>query len=229
MADDKRYGMSEYQMNLVLDAIDAGSMWLALLTTLPTNPDGTGLVEASGGNYGRTAIAFDAASVGAMANTAEEVIPAAGATADLGTILGYAIYDAETVGNLVWYMPLMLGEVLGSADTEFTITNPNGSVMRYTWTTVGTDPGITSAKPAAGDMALINAQNFSAENNVYALVIDSDANWFEIANPDGTAEATVTLGTGSLARRYTTTKACGANDQIKVAAGELVLRMNELI
>jgi len=178
---DKRFFLSEYQADRILDAIDTDGQWLALLTTLPTNPDGTGLVEASGGNYGRASVAFDAASVGVMANTAAEYVPSAASTADLGTIVGWALYDAETGGNLVAYGELMLGESLGSSDTQFDITNPSGSIMRYTWDTTGTDPEITSAKPAAGDLVLINAQNFSAENNVVALVIDSGTNWFEIA------------------------------------------------
>lgn len=78
---DKRFWMSEYQANSVLDQIDTDGMFLALLTALPSQPDGTGLVEASGGNYARQSVAFDAAVNGRMANTSDVQVPASAATA----------------------------------------------------------------------------------------------------------------------------------------------------
>ena len=94
--------------NAVLDRVFAGATLnvptvyqIALLTTLPTAPDGTGLVEVStfGTNYARInvnadATRFPAAASRSISNGSQWLWPASGvATVDWGRILGFAMYD----------------------------------------------------------------------------------------------------------------------------------------
>lgn len=86
----------------------------------------------------------------------------------------------------------------GGATTEFTITNPTGTTFRYTWTTVGTDPVITAITFPIGVKLYIKGQNFNAGNNGVFTITGSGANYFEVTNAAGVAEATKTIGTGFL-------------------------------
>jgi hypothetical protein len=86
----------------------------------------------------------------------------------------------------------------GDATTEFTITNPSGTTFRYTWTTVGTDPVISATTFPVGAKLYIKGQNFNAGNNGVFTITASGANYFEVTNAAGVAEATKTIGTGFL-------------------------------
>lgn len=113
-------GASNYLANKILDHIfqrsddiDLGvGVWLALSTTEP-NDDGTGVSEPSGDNYSRVLIGYygqtltykmDAAVAGVTTNgdaiQFPEVRDGSG-TGDWGTITHYAMYDAETGGNML--------------------------------------------------------------------------------------------------------------------------------
>lgn len=89
------------------------TVYLALFTDDPTDA-GTG-TEVSGGSYAREAAAFDAAAAGATANTSN--IPFTTATGSWGTISHWGIYDAATVGNLLWHGDFDVGKAIGSGDT----------------------------------------------------------------------------------------------------------------
>lgn len=85
------------------------NVYVALLTTNPTKNDGTGLVECSDSGYARLAIAnadWSAISLNAD-NTHDQISNSSallyGAAAVSYTVVGLAIYDALTVGNLLWY------------------------------------------------------------------------------------------------------------------------------
>lgn len=89
-------------------ALDTGAnRWLALLTALPTTNTGTGLVEVTGGAYARVAVTattdWGAISTAADNLTRQVSISAAKsfpqATANWGTIVGWALMDAATAGN----------------------------------------------------------------------------------------------------------------------------------
>lgn len=86
------------------------NLYVALLTAVPTKNDGTGLTEVSGSSYARQAIAssgWSAISQAAdsihdqISNSAAVTFPAVTTTSY--TVVGVAIYDAATVGNLLWY------------------------------------------------------------------------------------------------------------------------------
>lgn len=93
---------------------------------------------------------------------------------------------------------------IGAADTQFDITNPSGTTIRYTWDTTGTDPGITAAAFPVGTKVYINAQNFNAANNSTGeadgtfSVTGSGTNYIEITNAAGVVESNKTIGTGSM-------------------------------
>lgn len=99
------------------------SLWVALLTT-PTNKDDSTGVEVSGGSYARQEILVDPASwddsTGARTNAAAIVFPQA--TANWGTIVGFALYDDETAGNLSYWGLLTRTVIISLGDhREFPI------------------------------------------------------------------------------------------------------------
>ena len=75
------------------------SVYLGLFTVAPT--DAGGGTEVSGAGYARQVTAFDAASGGAITNTAAESFTASGG--DYGTVVASGVFDALTGGNLLGY------------------------------------------------------------------------------------------------------------------------------
>lgn len=106
----------------------AATLYVALLTTTPSDGAGTGLVEVTVGNgYIRKAVTFDAAAtstgvapqpspagIGFTKNSAEVLFNVA--SASWGTINGVGIYDAESGGNLWWYGDLVASKTVGIDD-----------------------------------------------------------------------------------------------------------------
>jgi hypothetical protein len=95
------------------------TLYVALFTVLPTAA-GTGGTEVTGGSYARGAVTndatnFPAASGGAKSNGTVITFPAA--TADWGTIVGFGIYDASTVGNLLYFSALTTAREVLNLDT----------------------------------------------------------------------------------------------------------------
>lgn len=98
------------------------NFYVALLTTMPTHADMTSAVEVSGDGYARQAIPTSTSSWGApttlgdfvteqIANTPMIVFPA-DTTANWGTIVGIAIFDALTAGNAWRYGALNASQVI---------------------------------------------------------------------------------------------------------------------
>ena len=90
------------------------TVYVALLTTNPTDDTGTALVEVSGGAYARQAIVGSsgwssiAPVSGGSGTTPEQMSNSAVITfptpsANWGTITGIALYDASTAGNLLYW------------------------------------------------------------------------------------------------------------------------------
>jgi hypothetical protein len=72
------------------------TLYVALYTTTPVDA-GTGGVEVTGGSYARQTIAFGASAAGVIANTGTITytnLPAC-------TVVGFAILDALTAGNML--------------------------------------------------------------------------------------------------------------------------------
>lgn len=111
---------SNYLENALLDYVlrntgtpTSVTVYLALFTTDPTDAD-TG-TEVSTGGYARQACAFDAAAGGVTQNTALESFTATGAS--WGSITHIGIYDALTVGNLLYHASMTTPRTINDGDT----------------------------------------------------------------------------------------------------------------
>lgn len=94
------------------------TIYLALYTSDPTEAD-TG-TEATGGDYARVAITFDAASTNTSSVTSTQNAAAvvfARASAAWGTITHWGLRDALTVGNLLWFGALDASVVVANLTT----------------------------------------------------------------------------------------------------------------
>lgn len=110
------------------------TMYLALSTTAPAD-DGTNVTEHSGDGYVRKAITFAAANARAIAQNAD--VNFNEATASWGTITHYAIFDAESGGNMLAYGDIDPDKLIDSGKTpkiisgEVAISFTTGGVTTY--------------------------------------------------------------------------------------------------
>lgn len=94
-----------------------GTVWVALYTTAPT--DAGGGTECTGGDYAREAIVnnaanWPAASAGAKANGS--VVDFGTASASWGTVVAFAILDADTAGNFLCWGDLATSKHVDNGD-----------------------------------------------------------------------------------------------------------------
>lgn len=103
-------GYTNYLDNKVLEhatgktAYTAPTPFLALLTTQPSNNTGTGAVETTYTNYARVACSgatWGTAATGSITTAAAVSFPQCGTTG--ASITGWALYDASTGGNMLFY------------------------------------------------------------------------------------------------------------------------------
>ena len=116
---------SDYLENKLLDHVLGGpdytrpaTVYIALYTVAPS--DSGGGTEVSGGSYARAAVTnnasnWPAASGGAKSNGTE--ISFAEATASWGTVVAFAILDALSGGNLLYWGNLAVSKSIDSGDT----------------------------------------------------------------------------------------------------------------
>lgn len=78
------------------------AIYVGLFTALPT--DSGGGTEVSGGAYARQPVTFTVPSPDTVSNTAVVTFPTA--SADWGLIVGFALFDAVTAGNMLYYTTL---------------------------------------------------------------------------------------------------------------------------
>ena len=116
---------SDYLENEILDHVlgnaaytAPATVYIALFTVAPT--DAGGGTEVTGGSYARKAVTNDvtnwpAAASGAKANGTD--ITFAEATADWGTVVAMAIFDAVTAGNMLYWGDLTVSKAINSGDT----------------------------------------------------------------------------------------------------------------
>lgn len=112
---------SNYLESEILDHILGGADWarpgtvyLALYTTAPS--DAGGGVEVSAGNYVRLSITnnatnFPAAVSGAKSNGVDLVFPEA--TNAWGLIIAWALFDAQTTGNMLYWGDFTQTQTIG--------------------------------------------------------------------------------------------------------------------
>lgn len=116
---------SDYLENKLLDHVlgnvaysAPATVHVALYTTAPT--DAGGGVEVSGGSYVRKAVTnnltnWPEAAGGAKANGTEIAFPVA--TADWGKVVAFAILDAESAGNFLYWGDLAAEKTVKDGDT----------------------------------------------------------------------------------------------------------------
>lgn len=111
-------GFSDYLEQAILNHFFRGQAFTppaTIYASLHTaDPGDTGANEVSGAGYSRMAIAFSAASGGAIANSAA-VSWTAGAA--WGTITHWALWDAASGGNMLASGAFSTSKTLGSGDT----------------------------------------------------------------------------------------------------------------
>lgn len=86
--------------------------YLALYTATPS--DAGGGTEVSGGSYARTAVTWGTASGGSISNSADITFPTA--TGSWGTVTQVGLFDASTVGNLLWWGDLAASKTIANGD-----------------------------------------------------------------------------------------------------------------
>jgi hypothetical protein len=124
---------SDYLENALLDHVLGGgdftrpaTVYVGLWTAaLDDTSDGDTLGEVSGGSYARVAVTnnatnFPAAAGGAKSNGTAITFPQA--TGDWGTATHFAILDAATSGNILYWGALTNSKTIETGDTaEFAI------------------------------------------------------------------------------------------------------------
>lgn len=114
--------LSDYAENKIVDHTLGKASWtmpatayLALFTVAPT--DAGGGTEVSGGSYARVAITSNmgASSGGSSTNSGTITFPTA--SAGWGTVVAFGVFDALTVGNLIWWGDLTASKTVASGDT----------------------------------------------------------------------------------------------------------------
>ena len=107
----------------VNDLGTAPTPYIALYTVAPT--DAGGGTEVAGGSYARQSSSgkWAAPAAGAVANNAEIAFPQA--TADWGTIVAFAILDAVSAGNFLYWATLTASKTVNNGDT---FKFPSGNV-----------------------------------------------------------------------------------------------------
>lgn len=116
MTDAKTDYLEDAILNHVLRNTGYSSpalIYVGLFTTMPSD-DGTGGVEVSGGSYARQNVTFAVPASGICANNGLVTFPVA--TVGWGTVLGMGLWDALTVGNLLYYGTLTASKTVGIGD-----------------------------------------------------------------------------------------------------------------
>jgi len=93
--------------------------YVALFTVAPTGEDGTGGTEASAGNYVRKSTAggdWEAAADGAIQN-GNAITFIECAAGNWGEMNGWALYDAETAGNMLVWGNITVPKTINIGDT----------------------------------------------------------------------------------------------------------------
>ncbi len=111
-------GKSTFAGNGFLSAIKGtpfsiGARWIALLTALPGSADAA-LTEPAGNNYSRIEVTFGAVAARAMSNSADLLWGVASGA--WGTIVGWALCDAQADGNWLYADSLSVQKAIEQND-----------------------------------------------------------------------------------------------------------------
>lgn len=120
--------LSNYFSNAILNNLCRGTaytfpstLYVALTTAAPTGSStGSTITEPSGNAYARVSVTantsnFSAASAGSISNSAAITFPTA--TGSWGTVTNFAVCDASTAGNVLFYGTLGASQAITSGMT----------------------------------------------------------------------------------------------------------------
>lgn len=114
-------GLSNYGENLVLTwlltssaATRPTSWFIALYTVAPG--EGGGGTEVSGGSYARQAVTFTVSGTAPTEASNSVAVEFPTATANWGTVVAAAIFDASTSGNMIAFANLTTSKTIDSGD-----------------------------------------------------------------------------------------------------------------
>ncbi len=120
--------LSNYAEPKLLDQVLGGTAWtppatvyVALYTIIPTGANASG-TEVSGGSYARVAVTNNATNWPAATGTQPAsksngtAITFPAPTANWGTVVGFAIYDAAASGNEIGWGSLTSNQTINSGD-----------------------------------------------------------------------------------------------------------------
>ena len=117
--------LSDFAENEILDHLlsaatytPPATLYLAVFTAAPT--DAGGGTEVTGGSYARLAVTndatnFPAAVAGAKSNGV--ALTMVTASANWGTIVAYALFDASSAGNMIGWADLTSSVIINNGDT----------------------------------------------------------------------------------------------------------------
>lgn len=111
---------------------------------------------------------------------------------------------------------------VGSATTQYDITNPSGTTFRYTYDGTGTDPNINATTAPTNTLVQIagNTASISELNEGDFVVTGSGSNYFEVTNGSGVVESNVTNVSIRFSAVQTYTKPAGLDYvEIEVVGG----------
>lgn len=114
-------GFSNYTEDLVLDWLfTTGSAtrptaWYVALYTVAPGESGGG-TEVSGNGYERTAVTFGVSGTAPTLATNSGAVEFPAATANWGTIVAAAVFDAQTAGNMLAFGDLTTQKTIQSGD-----------------------------------------------------------------------------------------------------------------
>ncbi len=117
--------LSNYRINKILDHLYGkttytaeATTYFALMTAAPTASGGG--TEVSGGSYARVAFTNNTSNWPAASGQVKQngnVVDWGTATANWGTIVGIAEYDASSGGNLLSYAPLTTSRAVNNGES----------------------------------------------------------------------------------------------------------------
>jgi hypothetical protein len=119
--------LSDYAEAKILDHLVGKTSWtmpasvyIALYTALPGDASASGTEVASSNNYSRKLTAgadWASATSGAGTSSNATVITFATPSGSWGTVVGFALYDAATVGNELAWADLTVSQAVGTGNT----------------------------------------------------------------------------------------------------------------
>jgi hypothetical protein len=189
------------------------TVYMALFTAV--SADGGTFTEVAGNAYARVAITnnatnWPAAASGLKANGTVITFPQA-TPAGWGTIRGWGLYDAATVGNLLYWGLLVSGEVLFTADASTDIITAPGHAI------VDADPVVfTTIAGATLPTGVVAGTTYYARDIVASVS-------FKVAATAGGAAINLTANGGGVVGKDLS-KAIAADDTASFAIGAVSIQ-----